>query len=178
VSTRRLFFALWPTQARQQALCAATQAAVQVSGGRAIGADSLHLTLAFLGPIPECEIASARSAGQRVAAAWRSRSPLETRLDTLNYWRKAQILCALAHESGASLLAHELRQALVTGGFSPDPRPFRAHVTLARKVVREPNDCTISPVIWPFTSFALIESRTDPRGAAYSIVDSWTLGET
>jgi 2'-5' RNA ligase len=33
------------------------------------------------------------------------------------------------------------------------------------------------PVTWPVTGFALVESRTDPAGSIYTVLQSWQAGD-
>ena len=73
-------------------------------------------------------------------------------------------------------LAGTLKKEAVGAGFAPDLKPFQAHVTVARKVARSPHSLDMPSVLWRFTDFALVESRTEAAGALYSVVDSWTLG--
>ena len=73
------------------------------------------------------------------------------------------------------MLARELERGLAESGFAPDLKPFRPHVTVARKVLRSPRSPAIAPVLWRFTDLALIESRTEPSGALYSVVESYPL---
>src|SRR5215469_1034661 len=54
-------------------------------------------------------------------------------------------------------------------------KPFRPHLTVARKVVRPGAVGKMHPVIWRFTELSLIESRTLPEGALYSAVESYSL---
>jgi 2'-5' RNA ligase len=175
VSARRLFFALWPSEAMQSELSVETRDAVADCGGRPIGRESLHLTLAFLGSVPETAVRLLAETA-RATASCQTSGAVAVTLDAIDYWRKPQLLCAVARDAhAAAALASALRQLLTGAGFSPDLKPFRAHATLARKVARAPKDLSMTPVVWSFTQFALIESRTDPRGSVYSMVDSWTL---
>ena len=66
---------------------------------------------------------------------------------------------------------------LYTGplGLTPDRKPFRSHVTLARKVARPKALPGLRPVVWRFDAFALIDSRTEPGGPLYSVIDSYPL---
>jgi RNA 2',3'-cyclic 3'-phosphodiesterase len=180
--TRRLFFALCPTPAESDALSIASAAAVQVCGGRAVPARNLHVTLAFLGAVPVTRIDELAALGRAVAAAWRSTSapPLTLRFEALAHWQQPGILCALAGTEAvqAGELAAALKDAAALAGFRPDLKPFRAHVTVARKVARAPARVPLVSVTWKCTAIALMESRTTPQGAIYSILDSPLLGDT
>jgi RNA 2',3'-cyclic 3'-phosphodiesterase len=183
VRSVRLFFALWPHARMQSALAAAAEPAVAAAGGRPIPTENLHATLAFLGSVPENRFADLGPAAEEVAASWCRRTapreePIRLTLDALEHWRKPQILCALASSApeGATDLARELKDALVGAGFAPDLKPFRAHVTLARKVERA-RDEKMTPVVWSFDNFALVASQTAASGSTYSVVGTWALVE-
>jgi len=78
----RLFFALWPPRESAQAL-ARWAAALQ---GKAIPAEKIHLTLAFLGGVePQKAIAAARQVRGE---------PFDLPLDTAKYWRDSHIVWA------------------------------------------------------------------------------------
>jgi 2'-5' RNA ligase len=36
----------------------------------------------------------------------------------------------------------------------------------------------LRPVVWTFDAFALIDSRTEPSGPLYSVIDSYPLSRT
>ncbi len=155
-----------------------------VRAAREVPSENLHLTLAFLGSVPESSLPALRElAGEASRVAGAGARPgaragaLEVMLDTIDHWRRAQILCATASRKPAEAagFADGFKQALCAAGFTPDLKPFRAHVTLARQVRGGPSDRRMSPVRWIFRDFALIESRTDPSGSLYSVVESWPL---
>ncbi len=179
---RRLFFALWPTAAMQSELAAAVRPTMQAMRvGRATPRESLHLTLAFLGSVPESCIETLRAAVDHVrrtpgSAAARD-AILDVTLDTVDYWPRSQLLCATPSRepAAAAAFADEVKHALSSAGFTPDLKPFRAHVTLARQVSRGPADRGMTPVRWTFCDFALVESRTGPDRSLYSVLESWPL---
>jgi 2'-5' RNA ligase len=179
VKSLRLFFALWPDERLQSKLAAIAAPAVSAAGGRPIPTENLHSTLAFLGTVPESRFAEL-SIVDDVAAGWRRRAApvIDLTLDGFEYWRRPQILCACASVTPqpALDLASELKDALVGAGFAPDLKPFRAHVTLARKVAHA-RDGAMTPVVWRFDSFALVASQTAPTGSSYSVVRTWALVE-
>jgi len=177
--TRRLFFALWPDAQQRGALAHATRKGVRSCGGRPVPVPGLHVTLAFLGAVPEGRVAELDRIARRVAQVFPARGlPLLLSFDRLAHWARAQILCALGGEAvtaGAPELAATLKNETAAAGFSPDLKPFRAHVTVARKVAHAPAALAVPPVLWRFDAFALIESRTDPGGPVYSVIESYLL---
>jgi RNA 2',3'-cyclic 3'-phosphodiesterase len=181
-ATRRLFFAFWPDEAQRAALTHAARNAVRACGGRPVPAANLHVTLCFLGSVPEVRVAELGAIGRRVAAGWSPpAAPATLAFERLEHWVRPQVLCALAAAAAppetraAQRLAGALGDAAAATGFTPDLKPFRAHVTLARKVVKAQFDEQIRPVRWEFDAFALIESRTLAAGPLYSVVESYAL---
>jgi 2'-5' RNA ligase len=184
-SGRRLFFGLWPDEAQRAALMEATGETVRHCSGRPVPESNLHVTLAFLGCVPEPRLADLSDLAQRTAATFPGDAlPLGIVLQGFEHWPKPQVLAVLgrgaqaqlAPESGALQLARTLTTTAVAAGFSPDLKPFRAHVTVARKVARAPDLREMREVRWRFDSFALLESRTLPEGPLYSVVGSYLLG--
>ncbi len=176
--TRRLFFALWPDDTSKQELAHAARKAVKAAGGRLIPTENLHVTLAFLGSVPEESVPTLVDIAQRVAtAAAPDQEVVEVKLDRIAYWPRSQLVCATSRRTSeaARLLAEALKSELVAGGFAPDLKPFREHVTLVRKVARVTHELHMPEVVWSFRSFSLIESRTDPSGSIYSCCESWSL---
>ena len=165
------------------------------SGGRPVPEASLHVTLAFLGSVPERRVAELQAIARRVAEAPEAgAAPMLVSFDRLVHWAKPRILCALDAEgsagseaagaprvaalAGAPALAESLKGETTARGFSPDLKPFHAHVTVARKVAHAPAAQPLRPVPWTFDAFALIESRTEPAGPVYSVIESYLLGKT
>lgn len=180
-TSRRLFFALWPSAEQQGAIADAAREFLHGSGARAVPDTNLHVTLAFLGSVPETRVRELAPIAHRVAASGAARPPLRIAFDRVEYWKKAQVLCAVPSPLAprdAAALAAALKLDLVAAGFTPDLKPFRAHVTLARKVPRRSDwNLCLRPVSWRFTGFSLIESRTAASGALYSVVESWPLAK-
>jgi RNA 2',3'-cyclic 3'-phosphodiesterase len=168
----RLFFALWPGEAVRSALTAAFASAVAAAGGRAVPAQNLHLTLAFLGAVPAEAQAPlvALGAGLELPQA-------DVTLDRLDWWPRAEVLVAAASEPPAALieLQADVRRRLNDAGFHIDSQPFRPHVTLARKVASPP-PAVASAVVWPIAAAALVESVPAPGGSRYTPLATWARG--
>jgi 2'-5' RNA ligase len=159
--------------------------AVRHSGGRPVPESNLHITLAFLGSVPEHRVEELAAIAGRTAANFpRAAVPLAVSLEGFEHWAKPQILAVLgqteeadaAPKSGTTVLAQVLVAEAAAAGFRPDLKPFRAHVTVARKVARAARSSEMRRMLWSFDSFALIESRTLPGGPVYSVVESFVLG--
>lgn len=177
VSAQRLFFAFWPDEAQRSAIEHAAAKAVRHSGGRPVPAANLHVTLAFLGNVAVERIPQLQRIAREQARAFGEQAPATLSFARLVHWKEAQVLCALASEerATATALAVALQEATSTAGFSPDRKPFQAHVTLARKVLRPGAALQLRPVVWRFEAFALIDSRTQPSGPIYSVIETYPL---
>lgn len=166
----------------RQALAHATRVAAQASGGRPVAVGSLHVTLVFLGSVPRCRlpelaetarVATAGVAGPASGTADSPGSALEIGFDRLEYWRAAHLLCALpaVAPDWVARLARRLQDALAGAGFAPDIKPFRPHVTLARKVDHPARTVEMQSVAWSFTDFVLVDSKALPERAVYTVLE-------
>jgi len=164
---RRVFFALWPEPTTRRALARATRAAVRHSGGRPTPTENLHITLAFLGPIAAVDLSKV------LALAAPPGLPFELVLDRLGLWERAQVLWIAPAATPAPLLELQrcLWDQLVDVGFERERRPYLPHVTVARKAQAARG--TVTPVHWPVTGIALVESKTAPRNARYDVLKTW-----
>jgi 2'-5' RNA ligase len=134
-ATARVFFALWPDPARALVLADLANAMASRFAGRSTRTDTVHLTLAFLGEVPETALPTlcAIAGGIKVP-------PFELLIDRLGYWPHNQLLWAGCSTSPAALLelVNSLQQNLGAAGFAPDraERHFTPHISLLRKVPR------------------------------------------
>ena len=164
----------------QSALSEAASPVLATCDGKPTPAQNLHLTLAFLGSVPEDRIPELTPIAARMAVAFQdvASAPTEIELNTLDHWRKSEILCATSSgqvPASAVALAETLKRMLTENGFAPDLKPFRVHATLARKVRHVTRERNMPPVLWSFRDFHLVESRTAPTGALYSSHEIYPL---
>jgi len=155
-ASQRHFIAL-----RLDAVAGHRAAAVDVpEGARRVPEEDLHVTLAFLGTLDARGEASARAA---MAEAAQNLPAPRVRLDQLEFWREAIVLCAepAASPDAAGLLAARLNDALARREVRVQALPFRAHVTIARLRRREalPPRPLRSPVVWVPDELVLLASR-------------------
>ena len=174
----RLFFALKPQPEQNTALVSRVAPLAAGLDAQCVPAENIHATLCFLGAVAPEDLPRLKD----VAAERRARR-VELLFDSLEFWKKPQILCATAREGAdaARDLAESLGKATLAAGFHPDPKLFRAHLTLARKVdparaehFERPMPLT-PPMLVRCDRFVLMESRRGELGSTYSVVDSWPL---
>jgi 2'-5' RNA ligase len=146
-----------------------------------VRAEGLHVTLRFLGDIaPDQVTPLALRVGPEAAAV----APFGLGLGQLHLFpspRRPRVV-ALDVEPAPPLegLARAVERGVVAAGFPPEPRPFRAHVTLGR--VRDGGvpclDGEPAPSAAPFEvrEVVLFESRLGPGGSVYTALERLPLG--
>ena len=168
----RLFYALWPEPDTQRHWLQASAAALTSLGGQPLPAASLHLTLQFLGETRADRVPALIRLGDDVAGA-----ALSLRFDRIECWGRGDLACLRA-ESPAELLrlVGHLGHGLQTLGLAPDPRRFKAHVTLARRLQHAAPSLPLWPPLdWQATTLALVSSRLAAEGPSYHAVARWSL---
>jgi 2'-5' RNA ligase len=150
---------------------------------RPVAAESLHVTLAFLGsrPVGEVEPIGAAVAGavsglpaaRLGVVGVKGVPPRRPRLFALD----------LLDPGGAAAAVHAaVSEALANGGYyKPERRPFWPHVTVARVRGRAGGRVESLASAPPERSFtarevALYRSHLSPRGSRYEALGRWRLG--
>jgi len=170
----RLFLALEPPQALRERLGELADVAKVHCGGRRVPDESLHLTLAFLGEVPE-----ARTEALSAWVARRPVSPGEWRLDAWGTFRGPGIVWVGGRWADRSLVQlHEsLWDELEAFGFSDGPRHFMPHVTLLRRARQlETRNLPAVDLTWPWRRLSLVRSFTDNEGARYETLARSSAG--
>lgn len=183
----RLFFAL-PLPPDALAAAAAAQRRLREACGPGAklsfpAAAQLHVTLAFLGELPDAD--SAAEAGR---AAWTFAEAFDVSLEGLgafpNARRPRALFLAVAEGAAAvSARASELRDALAARGLPVEARPFRPHLTLARVKPGGERDAARALAALPAgaairfraRALRLLRSEPGPRGAAHHLVEELLL---
>jgi RNA 2',3'-cyclic 3'-phosphodiesterase len=140
-----------------------------------------HLTLKFLGEVPDEEVAQVSAALETAAS---KHEPFEAAFGPVGSFpnlKRPRVLWAGLSEGDDAMtaLARDVEQVLVPLGFEPEGRDFHAHFTLAR--FKTPSAIgELPPVDVPGDRFTVSEvtlfrSQLHPKGARYSVVSSSTL---
>lgn len=168
---QRLFFALFPGEAFRTALVGVAKKLLH-KGGRRVSPENLHVTLVFLGSTDrEQRLCAEAVAGELVI------EPFVLAFDRLGHWPKQRVLWSAPSvvPEGLRSLVKALNDGLRRCGFSLETRPYRVHLTVARKIAGPvPNTCH-EPLVWPVQAFHLVASETRPEGARYRVVGTWPL---
>jgi RNA 2',3'-cyclic 3'-phosphodiesterase len=188
----RLFVAVALPQSLQEALRHLQRdlaRAILTEGPRWTRPDHIHLTLRFLGDVPEEALGPLTEELKRACAA---SGPFRLRLQGLGCfpnWRQPRILwVGLEGEiDRLERLQLAVAQGTLAWGKPEEKRPFHPHLTLAR--IRNPNaglgkemepvlaGCKgIPPEGWDIMSVELMRSDLRSEGPVYTCLKSFPLG--
>lgn len=166
---KRLFFGL-PCPPGITPLVEAHQSGV--TQGRPTFAADFHVTLAFLGCVPDSDLDPLLRVFDDCALP----PQFQIRFDTCHCWPGGLLHLAPSRPPDALIqLQAKLAGKLQRLGFSLDKRPYTPHVTLARQAsMRRPTD--IAPISWSVCEIVLYESLGSAVLAGrYKALRAWPL---
>lgn len=189
----RLFVALDPSEPVRRRI-AAMQSDLRRAAGRHadevrwVAPENVHLTLQFLGAVPEERLDDLRGA---LAAAAGAARPLSLEVKGAGGFpsaRRPRVLwLGLGGEVEAlAALAADLGRRLAPLGFPPEDRPLSPHLTLGR--AREGRGAPglggalaqvagMEAAPWRADAILLYRSQLSPSGARYEALDRFPLGQ-
>ncbi len=133
----------------------------------------MHLTLLFLGEVPEERLGELKGIGRDVAG---SVPAFTARVRGTGHFPEAgspRVWFAKAEGEGFLPLATRLRESLPE---FDDGKAFKPHITLARKKGPAPR---VAPVVFdlefPVRTLTLVRSRLTPRGPHYERIATFPL---
>jgi 2'-5' RNA ligase len=165
--TARLFIALWPEPAVRDALREWRDGCAWPKSAAPVRTQQLHVTLHFLGNIARVRLPElVQGLGVRFA-------PFDLGLGHAELWRGGIAVLAPDVVPEPLLALHgALGGALERLGLPLEARPYRPHVTLARRAGRELAPIQGPPISWQIDGYALMESKVGD-GAEYGIVQAY-----
>lgn len=123
-----------------------------------------HVTLHFIGDVEPDQVRNI-AAGAHVPF-----QPFELVLDQPALWHHGlAVLCATDMPMPLQVLHAQLGQALQQLGLPVETRPYRPHLTLARRADAAVAPSAPAPVVWPVTGFALVVS-TGCKDQRYQVI--------
>jgi 2'-5' RNA ligase len=192
VANRRLFVALDPPEPVRRRVAALGVELRRTAGRHAdevrwVPPENVHLTLQFLGAVPEERVAAVEGAIRAAAAAGRALSlELSGAGGFPNARRPRVVWAGVAGEVEAlAALVADLGRRLAPLGFAPEERPFSAHLTLGRArdgrgapglagALAQAAEAGGTP--WRVADVALVESHLSPKGPRYEVIARAPLG--
>lgn len=168
----RSFFALWPDAAVRESLAALGEDIAKEAGGKPVKADSLHMTLVFVGDVGESDVNRLAAVVDRI-----SRKPFSMGLDRLSSFSGPQVAWVGTSHVPDTLygMQAQLHMELEHAGFAVEQRRFVPHITIARKVTKDIKDRKLDVTHWSARTLCLVHSDTRPEGAVYQVVKTWKL---
>lgn len=164
MSSKRLFFALWPNPRQRDRLRDVIGPAVKLVEGRAIDRRNWHVTLSFIGAFPIERLAELR---EREAAI--EVEPFRLVFDRIEFWARPKIacLCAATVPRELQALVDRLNGMLAELGIPVEERSYRPHITVARNARAFPTERLAQRAVTEWSGFDLVESVSGPGGVTY-----------
>lgn len=161
---KRVFFALWPSAKQRQKIDAVIAPYRSDLKGKWTARENWHVTLVFIGGFPVTDIPALQVAAGRI----RHRD-VRLRFERIEYWKRSKIMCLGGDFIPNELidLVRALEKAAQRFGFVPEKRPFRPHMTVARKAGFFDPVRLARPLELEWSGFELVESRSMPDGVQY-----------
>lgn len=165
----RLFLALWPNAAVRAQLTEWRDGWRWPSNATPVRAERLHMTLHFIGDVPEQDVDAV--AAQLATTA----EPFTLDYGNAVLWPHGIAVLEPFSTPDALVGLHAaLRERLVALGLPVDARNFKPHVTLARRAGGASTPSSGPPISWPVDHYALMRSRLGP-GGGYEIVRTYSF---
>jgi RNA 2',3'-cyclic 3'-phosphodiesterase len=154
----RFFLALWPDAAARAALAEHALRWGWPDAARRYGESDWHVTLQFLGALPQDSLAELR-AGLAVGF-----EPFELRLDRAELWHRGLAVLTCSEVPPALQRLHQaLAQALLALDLQPETRDYLPHLTLARSAGGAMLPPEPPSIAWTVRDYALVRSTGDAR---------------
>ena len=165
MSTKRLFFALWPDNRQRDRMRDFISPVARLVEGRAVDRRNWHITLAYIGDFPERRIDELLEAKSEVQV-----DPFRLRFDRLEFWPRPKIAALVPPIIPPELerLVEDLQGRVLAAGVNPEhQRVYRPHVTVCRNSRTFETQRLAQSAITEWSSFELVESVSEPGGVTY-----------
>jgi 2'-5' RNA ligase len=164
MSSKRLFFALWPTDRQRDRLRDIISPMAKNIEGSATYRGNWHVTLAFVGEFPEEKIPALQLAASKIEV-----EPFRLRFDRVEYWPRPKVACLVGASVPADLetLVASLHEVLAQFDIAPERYSFRPHVTVATRARTFETQRLAQPAVSEWSDFELVESISTPGNLTY-----------
>jgi 2'-5' RNA ligase len=164
VSTKRLFFALWPDNRQRDRLRDVINSVAKTVEGRAVDRRGWHVTLPYIGEFEESRIPELQELASRIEV-----EPFRLGFDRLEFWARPKVACLVAATVPTELeqLVASLNRVLREVGVTPEDRTYRPHITVVRNARTFATERLTQRATTEWSSFELMESQSGPGGVSY-----------
>ncbi|MGI9237098.1 MAG: RNA 2',3'-cyclic phosphodiesterase [Woeseiaceae bacterium] len=164
MTTRRIFFALWPDDRQRDRLRDVINSVAKSVEGRIVDRRNWHITLAWIGDYSERQIPALLARAGEIQV-----EPFRLSFDRLEFWARPKVACMVGATVPAELQAlnlalHALMQDI---GVAPEDRTYRPHITVARHARSFTTERLTQRVGTEWSSFELVESLPGPGEVRY-----------
>ena len=164
MSTKRIFFALWPDDRQRDRLRDQISPLAKLVEGQVVYRGDWHVTTAFIGSFPEADIAALLERAAQIPV-----EPFRLRFDRVEFWPRPKVASLVAPTVPPELQRLvDAQNALLTDfGVMVDDRTYRPHITVVRRARPFETQRLAQPAVVEWTGFELVESVSQPGGATY-----------
>ncbi len=164
MSTKRLFFALWPDDRQRDRLRDVINSVAKTVEGRAVDRRSWHITLSYIGELEESRIPDLQALAGNIEV-----EPFRLGFDRLEFWARPKVASLVAATVPTELekLVASLNSVLEEVGVTPEDRTYRPHITVVRNARTFTTERLTQRATTEWSGFELMESRSGPGGVSY-----------
>lgn len=164
MSTKRLFFALWPDHRQRERLRDVVGSVAKTVEGRVVDRRNWHVTLVFIGAFPENRVPYLLERAEAITV-----EPFRLNFDRLEYWPRPRVasLSAATVPDELQALVNSLNEVIADLGLKPEDRNYRPHITVVRNARSFVTERLTQRVQTEWSSFELMESVSGPGGVSY-----------
>jgi 2'-5' RNA ligase len=164
LSSKRLFFALWPDDRQRDRLRDHISPVAKLVEGQHVYRGNWHVTTAFIGDFEERLIPELMARAAQIAV-----EPFRLRFDRVEFWPRPRVACLIAPTVPPELehMVGSLNRVLADFDVSIEERTYRPHITIVRRAQRFETQRLAQPAITEWSGFELIESVSQPGGTVY-----------
>jgi len=164
VSTKRLFFALWPDHRQRDRLRDVINPVAKAVEGRMVDRRNWHITLPYIGEFEESRIPELQELAGQIEV-----EPFRLGFDRLEFWARPKVACLVAPTVPTELenLVTSLNSVLEKLGVQPEERTYRPHITVVRNARTFTTERLAQRATTEWSGFELMESLSGPGGATY-----------
>ena len=167
MSTKRIFFALWPDDRQRDRLRDHISPLAKLVEGQVVYRGNWHVTTAFIGEFPESRIAELQARAAQIPF-----EPFRLRFDRVEFWPRPKVASLVAPTVPPELqqLVAAQNSLLADFGVRVEDRMYRPHITVVRRARPFETQRLAQPAVFEWSGVELVESVSQPGGATYRVL--------